>query len=215
VIIASTPGPNSETQFSDFGAESEGTDFDEILDLDDYQRKQLVSKRTKSESGWSMGAEESVVKPSLVTKPLVPKLLPSEPRPKENAITFKIIPLLPAAASALHKTNAASDPAAPAEKSPKRDPDLRERWVSSFARTTVPVTPYQSLPAASSASAKTYLSETLTKLKHTVMWGQAPAARPASHANGLEVPKPVGHVQPQSPCRPRLNSTSVEQVSIE
>ena len=58
----------------------------------------------------------------------------------------------------------------------KPDPGLRERWVSSFARTTITMTPFQTFPAASASTttkpATPCLSETISKLKHTLMWGQ-------------------------------------------
>jgi len=154
--------------FSDHEAGSDGTDYvDEILDLDDYNRKLCDPKRSKSEtdSNWSFDSKlkaEVCLKPSHV---ILPRLMM---KPTENALSFNFAP------SPANSLNASpmSQHESPI-KSVKPDPNLRERWVSSFARTTVTMTPFQtSSTSAAAASKPSCLSDTISKLKSSLLWGQ-------------------------------------------
>ena len=154
--------------FSDHGADSDATDdVDEILDLDDYNRKLCNPKRSKSEtdSNWSFDSKlkaEECLKPSHV---VLPRLMM---KPTENALSFNFAPS-PGNSS---KSSPMSKKDSPV-KSIKPDPNLRERWVSSFARTTVTMTPFQtSSTSAAAASKPPCLSDTISKLKSSLLWGQ-------------------------------------------
>ena len=124
--------------------------------MDDFNRKS-DAKRPKSDTDsiWSFKAENSVKPASIV----IPKF---SVKPNENAISYTFAATTtPTTSHLIFPKKELVESPAPVLKPVKPDPGLRDRWMSSFARTTITMTPFQT-PAVSSTSTSSTVTSSMT-----------------------------------------------------